>query len=148
MDFHGPNRLGGLLTAGPGPTTPASYPTQHSGATSGATALATRACHLIHEELEAAYDVDFTALPSHARAVIIKALLVHRAFIPDESRAMIHDVFGPAGKQYGRQRTSNVLRHFGFGVPDVDEVRGCIASRATLWATGAVGEAALSSSSG
>jgi hypothetical protein len=53
---------------------------------------------------------------------------------------MIHDVFGPAGRQYGRQRTANVLRHFGFGVPDVDEVRGCVASRATLWATGAVGE--------
>jgi Subtilase family len=140
MDFHGPNRLGGLLAAGPGPSTSAGFPTQYSGSTSGATALATRACHLIHEELEAAYDVNFTAFPSHARAVVVKALLVHRASIPDESRAMIHDVFGPAERQNGRQRTANVLRHFGFGVPDVDEVRGCIASRATLWATGAVGE--------
>jgi hypothetical protein len=53
---------------------------------------------------------------------------------------MIHSVFGPPGRQYGRQRTANVLRHFGFGVPDIDEVLGCIASRATLWGTGAVGE--------
>ncbi len=140
LDFHGPNRLGGLLAAGPGPNAATGYPTRHSGSTSGATALATRACHLIHEELEAAYDADFTALPTHARAVIIKALLVHRASVPDDSRAMIHSVFGPSGRQNGRQRTANVLRHFGFGVPDVEEVRGCIASRATLWATGAVGE--------
>jgi hypothetical protein len=140
LEFRGPNRLGGLLAAGSGRGTAAGYPTQHSGSTSGATALATRACHLIHEELEAAYGENFLALPSHARAVVIKALMVHRASIPDDSRDTIQNVFGPHGRQYGRQRTANVLRHFGFGVPDIDEVRGCIRSRATLWGEGAVGE--------
>ncbi|WP_407116804.1 S8 family peptidase [Bradyrhizobium sp. LMG 9283] len=140
LDLQEPNRLGGLLAAGPGPSVGARYPIQHSGSTSGATALATRACHLIHEGLEAAYEANFVGLPSAARAVVIKALLVHRASVPDESRSLIHDVFGPQGKHRGRERTANVLRHFGFGIPDVEEVLGCTGSRATLWAEGQVGE--------
>lgn len=140
LEFKGPNRLGGLLAAGSGPAVGGAYQVQHSGSTSGAAALATRACHLIHEELEAAYGDDFLALSTHARAVVVKALMVHRASIPEDSRKAIHDVFGPAGRQNGRKRTANVLRHFGFGVPDIDEVRGCISSRATIWAEGIVGE--------
>jgi hypothetical protein len=138
--LDGGNRFGGVRAAGPGPNIGATYPTQHSGSTSAATALATRACHLIHDELETAYGDDFMRLPSEARAVVIKALLVHRASIPPASRSMIHNVFGPQGQGHGRQRTANVLRHFGYGVPDVDEVLGCISSRATLWGEGVVGE--------
>lgn len=140
LDFGGPNRLGGLLAAGPGPDDAAGYQTQHSGSTSGATALATRACHLVYDELEAAYGNEFLTLPGEARAVVVKSLLVHRASIPKDSRSLIESVFGPQGRHGGRQRTANVLRHFGFGIPDIDEVLGCVSSRATLWASGAVGE--------
>jgi hypothetical protein len=141
LKFNGANRFGGLSAAGPGVNTAGvASLIQYSGATSGATALATRASHLIHDALETAYGDDFLQLPPDARAVIIKALLVHRAFVPDESRSLIHEVFGPAGQSQGGKRKANVQRTFGFGIPDVEDVLGCIVSRATVWGEGLVGE--------
>jgi hypothetical protein len=141
LKFNGANRFGGLSAAGPGVNTAGvASLIQYSGATSGATALATRASHLIHDALETAYGDDILQLPPDARAVIIKALLVHRAFVPDESRSLIHEVFGPAGQSQGGKRKANVQRTFGFGIPDVEDVLGCIVSRATVWGEGLVGE--------
>jgi hypothetical protein len=65
---------------------------------------------------------------------------VHRAEIPDESRQFIEEIFGPSDRDKAQQRASNVLRLFGFGVPKIDEVIGCIESRATLWGYGSLGQ--------
>jgi hypothetical protein len=139
--FDGGNKFGGLRAAGPGVNAAGvASQVQHSGSTSAATALATRACHLIHDALETAYADDFMSLPADARAVIIKALIVHRAFVPEESRSLINDVFGPPGRSDGGKRKANVQRIFGFGVPDIEEVLGCVISRATLWGEGVIGE--------
>lgn len=141
LTFAGANKFGGVRAAGPGTNAlGVGSQIQYSGSTSAATALATRAGHLIHDALDAAYGDVFSNLAPDARALVIKALLIHRASIPEETRQLIHEVFGPHGQSDGGKRKANVQRLFGYGIPDIDEVLGCISSRATLWGQGAVGE--------
>jgi hypothetical protein len=105
-----------------------------SGASSGATALATRAAHRIYDALVANYPDDFLALEGRAQALVVKALLIHRSTVPSDARALVEEVF--AG---GRQRNNHVHRLYGFGVPSVDESVACLTSRATLWGVGSIG---------
>jgi len=105
-----------------------------SGASSGATALATRAAHRIYDALIANYPDDFLALEGRAQALVVKALLIHRSTVPSDARALVEEVF--AG---GRQRNNHVHRLYGFGVPSVDESVACLTSRATLWGVGSIG---------
>ena len=61
---------------------PTGLPSQNawSGATSGAAALTTRAVHSIHDALEAAfYPDDYIPLTLRQKALLAKALIVHRA---------------------------------------------------------------------
>lgn len=141
LDFNGPNRLGGLLAAGPG---------------------AERRCKIpnpalrLYERSDRSSD---TRVSPHTRRVGGGGLWsgVHRFAQPcarrsgqgtagssrlNSRRQSLHDpkCVWPTRETEGTAATANVLRHFGFGVPDVEEVRGCISSGATLWAEGAVGE--------
>lgn len=100
--------------------------------TSPATALATRASHLIFDALmdeeggSHHHDID-----SSYYAVMLKALLVHAGRWPDTA-ATIGDVFGPADWRRSSERADNIARVFGYGVPDVARVLECSPSQATL----------------
>jgi Subtilase family len=111
-----------------------------SGATSGAAALGTRASHFVHDSLLSAYPQVYGELSTRFKALLIKALLLHRCSIDEEARALVRAVFGPSGKNKHAKRADNVFRVFGYGVPALDEVTACLENRATLWGTGSLTE--------
>ena len=101
-----------------------------SDGTSSATALATRAGHRIFDALMS--DDDLLAnIDADYYAVIIKTLLVHRARW-NGSADLIADICGPSDSHRGSERSENVSRFMGFGVPVVEEAMECSANRATL----------------
>ncbi|MND47925.1 hypothetical protein D3C80_388320 [compost metagenome] len=135
LSFLGGSRFGGLRVAGHD-----GVGTGWSGATSAAAALASRSAHHLHDACEDAYGDLFSQLPKRTRAVIIKALLVHRAQVPSDGRSLVEEIFGPAGRYLGARRKKNLQRVFGYGVPAIDESIACLTSRATLWGFGVLGE--------
>ncbi len=131
------NRFGGLQVAGPRLDASGQLVSNDwSGATSGAAALATRAAHAIHDALEIAYPTEYVPLSLRHKALLIKALLAHRAQMPDDGRELIEEMFGPSEPKLHARRASNVFKMLGLGVPRLDETIGCLDSRATLWGTG------------
>lgn len=106
----------------------------YSGGTSGATALASRTCHRIHDALEAAYP-GFAGLPHIQRAVLLKALLVHPARWPDDIAAQIKATIGPVGGHHSHIK-DNIRRFLGFGFVDAEDAIACAEDRATFWAVG------------
>ena len=111
--------------------------------TSAATALATRSAHMIFDAL---MDRDggsmHAEMEAHFRAVVVKALLVHRARWG--SRAGFLDRhYGPHGKGKHTERRDNISRLLGYGFPNMDEALSCAPNRATLvgYGTIAAGEA-------
>ena len=126
-----PARAHGLRVAAPQENTE-----HYSGATSGATALASRACHQIYDALEAHYGDVFLALPKISRAALLKALLVHTASWPEESANAIKRVLGPADNRQHVKQKDNVRRFLGYGFGDPERAIACTGDRATFWATG------------
>ena len=106
----------------------------YSGGTSGATALASRTCHRIHDALEAAYP-GFAELPHIQRAVLLKALLVHPARWPVDIAARIKATIGPVGGHHSHIK-DNIRRFLGFGYVDAEDAIACAEDRATFWAVG------------
>ena len=111
--------------------------------TSAATALATRSAHMIFDAL---MDRDggsmHAEMEAHFRAVVVKALLVHRARWG--SRADFLDRhYGPHGQGKHSERRDNISRLLGYGFPNMDEALSCAPNRATLvgYGTIAAGEA-------
>ena len=111
--------------------------------TSAATALATRSAHMIFDAL---MDRDggsmHAEMEAHFRAVVVKALLVHRARWG--SRAAVLDThYGPHGTGKHTERRDNISRLLGYGFPNMDEALSCAPNRATLvgYGTIAAGEA-------
>ena len=100
--------------------------------TSVATALATRAGHQIFDSLlsGSAEDLMLDMDPEYY-AVVVKALLVHRAQWPN-SAVMIKDVCGPIDGHRHLERSENAIRFLGFGVPRISEALDCAENRATL----------------
>jgi hypothetical protein len=102
------------------------------GGTSAATALATRAGHLIYDAL---MDGDggslHTAMDPAYSAVVVKALMVHRAKWTPKGE-ILEELCGPHGKGQHASRRDNVARLMGYGRPNMDEARECAAHRATL----------------
>ena len=107
-------------------------------ATSAATALATRAGHRIFDTL---MDTDGGA--SHAtmepqyRAVVVKALLVHRSRWGKEAR-FLDGFYGPHGQGQHIRRRDNIARLMGYGFPEVEEAMACAPNRATLVGYGTI----------
>ncbi|MFM9851169.1 MAG: S8 family peptidase [Hyphomicrobiaceae bacterium] len=131
------NRFGGLQVASPRlDATGVAISSDWSGATSGAAALATRAAHQIHDALEVAYPGEYGPLSLRHKALLVKALLAHRARVPEDGREIIERVFGPIEPKLHARRASNVFKMLGLGVPQLDETVACLQSRATLWGTG------------
>lgn len=131
------SRFGGLLVAGP-INDGIGAQTGWSGATSGATALTTRALHLVHDALEAAYGDQFTGLNSHHRALLLKTLALHRAMWPVSEEERIERIFGQGQDRHYQKKRADIARLFGFGVLDTDATASCAFSRATGWGVGSL----------
>lgn len=102
------------------------------GGTSAATALATRAAHLIFDALMADGDDSVLAdLDPAYYAVVIKALLYHRAKWPERA-ALFRDICGPSEPWHFTQRSENIARFLGYGIPEISEAIECSRNRATL----------------
>jgi hypothetical protein len=137
--FGAPQRLYGLSAAAPDPSGQGrDDQLALSDGTSSATALATRAAHRIFDAL---MDPDVQLLlremDSAYYAVVIKALLVHRARWNGKAD-LLKEICGPADRRRFDERSENVIRFLGFGVPDIDEAIECAANRATLVGFGAL----------
>ena len=106
--------------------------------TSAATALATRSGHLIFDAL---MDGDggsmHTDLEAEFRAVVVKALLVHRAAWGSRA-AFLDGHYGPQGQGRHTERRDNIARLLGFGFPAVEEALSCAPNRATLVGHGTI----------
>jgi hypothetical protein len=100
--------------------------------TSSATALATRAAHRI---FEAVVDRPNGSLLADIQAqyypVLVKALLVHSAQW-GESSELLEKICGPAEGNRYVERSENVARFVGFGVPNAEKALECAFNRATL----------------
>ena len=111
--------------------------------TSAATALATRSAHLIFDALMDREGGSMHAdMDAQFRAVVVKALLVHRARWGSRA-AFLDRNYGPHGRGKHVARRDNIARLLGYGFPDIDEALACAANRATLvgYGTIAAGEA-------
>ena len=110
----------------------------HTWGTSVATALATRAGHLIFETVMDADGGSYHAdVDVHYMPVIVKALLVHGASWGPKG-AMLDEFFGPKGRGQHVQRRDNISRFLGYGVPNVTRVLDCTENRATLLGYGRI----------
>lgn len=108
----------------------------YTNGTSAAAALASRACHRIHDALEAAYGEEFLRLPPLQRAVLLKALLIHPAEWPRDTASLIKDTVGPWGQGQAGKQKDNIRRFIGYGCVDADDAVACADDRATFFATG------------
>jgi hypothetical protein len=133
VGFGAPQRLYGLSAASPdfGGQARMNMLALSDG-TSSATALGTRAAHRIFDALM------HPDVPSQLRqmdpkfyAVVVKALLVHRARWNGKAD-LLREICGPQGSHRGAERSENVSRFMGFGVPNIEEALECATHRATL----------------
>lgn len=132
-----PSRLGGLRVAGPiDPSTGAQV--AWTGATSGAAALTTHALHLINDALQNAYGDRYTQLSDPHRALLLKALLLHRAKWPVNEAARIEMIFGVGEERHFTRKSADLARLYGFGALDQESALSCAVSRATGWGVGAL----------
>jgi hypothetical protein len=105
--------------------------------TSVATALATRAAHMISDVVlngndgSNHADVDLEYLP-----LVLKALLVHGAKWSEKGE-LLDQIFEPHGQGSHMPRRDDIARLLGYGVPDIQRVLDCTENRATLlgWGT-------------
>lgn len=139
VSFGAPQRVYGLSAAAPDLQGRGRlHQRALSDGTSSATALATRGAHRIFSAL---MDSDggsvFSDMPPEYYAVALKALLVHRAQWNGKAE-LLGDICGPADRRRHFERSENVSRFMGFGIPALDEVLECSASRATLMGYGAL----------
>jgi hypothetical protein len=131
--FGSPQRLFGLNAAAPDTTGGGRLDkTALSDGSSSATALATRAAHRIFDAL---MDRDggspFADMPPEFYAVVVKALLVHRARWNSKDE-LLKEICGPPDKHRHVERSENASRFMGFGIPNVAEILECASNRATL----------------
>lgn len=109
-----------------------------SGATSAAAAVTTHALHKVHDALEESYGQGFLNLPDAHRALLLKALLVHRTRRPTAELQLIETVFGRGLRRHHSAQKAEIVRLYGFGSIDEDASAFCAFNRATAWATGEV----------
>lgn len=109
-----------------------------SDGTSSATAVGTRAAHRIFDALmDREGGSLFASMPAEYYAVVVKALLVHRARWRGKSD-LLTEICGPTDRRRFAERRDNVSRFLGFGIPNVDETIECTSNRATLVGYGAL----------
>jgi Subtilase family len=139
VQINPPQRLYGLRTAAPDTSGLARLDVDAlTAGTSAATALATRAAHQIFDALMDREGGSMHAdMDSAFYAVVIKALLVHRARWTDKA-LLLEQLFGPHDIGKHNERRDNISRVLGFGRARIAETIACTANRATLAGYGAV----------
>ena len=106
--------------------------------TSVATALATRAGHLIFDTLmDGDGGSNHDDLPLEYQALALKALLVHSAKWGPKGQ-MLDGYFQPQGVGQHVARRDDITRLLGFGVPHIQRVLDCAENRATLLGFGTI----------
>jgi len=131
LAFPPPQRLFGIAAATPDRALGRLNQTAYFSGTSAATALATRAAHLIFDSLMDRGGGSLLAdIPSAFYAVVVKTLLVHSAGWG--SGELLKEICGPAESRRHAERSENATRFLGFGVPDVRRVFDCAENQATL----------------
>ena len=106
--------------------------------TSAATALATRAAHRLFEALmDVAGGSMHTGMDPQFYAVVVKALLIHRATWGNRA-TFLNRFYGPQGRGKHVERLDNIARLLGYGFPNVEEVLSCAPNRATLVGYGTI----------
>jgi hypothetical protein len=133
IGFGSPQRLYGLSAASPDTSGRArADQLALSDGTSSATALATRSAHRIFDALMGPDGPSLIRdMDPGFYAVVVKALLVHRARW-NGNADLLKDICGPTDRRRIDERSENVSRFIGFGVPNVEEAIECAANRATL----------------
>ena len=133
----GPGGRYGLSAAAPDPTGNLDRVRLTTG-TSAATALATRAAHRLFDALMDADGGSMHAdMDPQFRAVVVKALLVHRAKWGDRG-GFLDGFYGPRGQGKHTERRDNIARLLGYGFPNIDEALSCAPNRATLVGHGTI----------
>ena len=134
-----PQRLFGLKAAAPDSSGQGQLNrTALSAGTSTATALATRSAHRIFDAMMDQEGGSLLAdMPAKYYAVVVKALLVHRSRWNGKSD-LLKEICGPADGRRYVERSENVSRFLGFGVPNVLEAIECASNRAILVGFGAL----------
>jgi len=126
-----PGRLYGLRCALPSAGGDTSKEGSSAG-TSAATALATRAAHQIFDALSDADNGNLLeALDAAFHAVIVKAMLVHRAKWGSLGERL-DQTWKPQGGGAYAVRRDLIARFLGYGRPATDEAMTCAANRATM----------------
>lgn len=106
--------------------------TVYADGTSAATALATRAAHLIFDSLmDRAGGSLLADIPAEYYGVVVKTLLVHSARW-NEKGDLIKEICGPQEPHRSKERSENVTRFLGFGIPDIGRVFDCAENQVTL----------------
>lgn len=137
--FGRPQRMYGLAAAAPDSGVGGRLnQTVYVDGTSSATALATRAAHLIFDSL---MDRDGGSLlagtPPEYYGALVKTLLVHSARW-NEKGDLIKDICGPADPRRFAERSENATRFLGFGIPNIARILDCAENQATLVGYGAL----------
>lgn len=108
--------------------------------TSVAAALATRAAHRLFEAL---MDQDSGSLHTEMNpdfyAVVVKALLVHRARWGTKGQ-FLDTLYGPHGLGANVARKDNIARVLGYGRPVLEEAIACAPNRATMVGHGEISD--------
>ena len=129
-----PGRAYGLLAAAPDPVGGSTTRALHTAGTSVATAMATRAGHLVFDALTDRAGGAMTAdLPPDFHALVVKALLVHGTKWGAGAK-VIESFSGSA--HYAKK--DNVSRFVGHGFLDTSRIVACTAERATLIGYGTI----------
>ena len=119
----------GILSAAPSPQAGILSHAKYSAGTSNAAALVSHATAQAFSALSALREVDGSLLPMGFDAVLLKALAVHSCHWRDT--AALQAIFGTISATERKKRLS---RLFGYGVLEIDRLRGCTDERATLLA--------------
>lgn len=133
-----PGRAFGLVAAAADPVGADLTRTTRTSGTSAATALATRAAHLIYDVLmDRAGGSTHSDTSQENIALLIKALLIHGAAWGEDGE-LLERLYGPHGQGAHFERRDNVARFLGYGYLHVAKVLECTANRATVVGHGTV----------
>lgn len=106
--------------------------------TSAATALATRAAHMISDViLDGGNGSNHADIEADYLPLILKALMVHGAKWSEKGE-LLDQIFEPHGVGSHFSRRDDIARLLGYGVPDIQRVLDCTENRATLLGWGAL----------
>lgn len=108
--------------------------------TSVAAALTTRSAHRLFDRLIDNDEAMLANMDPTFYAVVIKALLAHRARWNEKISCLLDGINRSKGPNHYIERLDNITRLLGYGHPAIEEVMECATNRATLVGWGKITE--------